>query len=285
MKKALFVMAAALIMGTAFISCEKENTNDTKNGVFRATIENPDKHYVDGTHVEWEYYNGNTGDYIHILDPDLNWAGALALAPEGVTASHGSVAVFDIFHYTSSVDPDFNLSAPFYTALCGIAPWNVDEDGNQVLILENELPVNGPHLPSPSICRTTNSDLHFKNVFGVLKINVNSSGNDNIYRVEIVADKVLSGYFGYYFDADNNPIIVPKSYEYNQVHSFIGSKSLNMRKIAPADGYEVYLPICPQTYTTFTINFYLDERVVTKSLSASSITFEANKMHTLNVTL
>lgn len=289
MKKALFVMAAALLMGTAFTSCEKENNNDTKNGVFRATIDQDAKIHIDGTTLNWEYLNPDEEypqtDWIFLIDRNGRFCVPYALRPEGVTSSHGAVAEFDIMHPSTYREPTFNPMSESFIAMTHMQYLGGVTENSIILGLNNFSA--RPYHSIPMVCRTFDNELHFTNLFGVLKLHINTSRTNNLEYFTVITDHDIVGAFQVVFDENNDPSIQMSPY-HNSVyyHDILYFNRLTFQTWDQCDGKDYYIPIFPNTYNTFQImfKFFGETEHVIKS-SNSAITFTRNIMHTLNVTL
>lgn len=289
MKKALFVMAAVLLMGTAFTSCEKENNNDTKNGVFRATIDQDAKIHINGTTLNWEYLNPDEEypltDWISLIDRNGRFCVPYALCPEGVTSSHGAVAEFDINHPSTYRESLFNPMSESFIAMSHMQYLGGVTENSILFGLNNFFA--RPYNSFPMVCRTYDRELHFTNLFGVLKLHINTSRTNPLEYFTVVTDNNIVGAFRVDFDENNNPSIQisaeHNSTYYSDIHYF---NRLTFQTWDLCDGKDYYIPIFPNTYNTFQIlfKFYGESEHVVKS-SNSPITFTRNIMHTLNVTL
>lgn len=291
MKKQLFSMAAVLLLGAAVTSCEKED-NDAQNSVFRATIENTGKQYVDGVRLEWNYHTDEGGDWISIVDPiSCAWAYATALPPAGCTESHGPIAIFDLLDENSYVFEGFNmnLSHSSYIALCGLRFENMEDNGDVLTKLESYTGATATGIPTPMACCTSPgnpTDLHFKNLFGVLKVHITTSRTSDLTNITVQSDEHnLSGYFFISFDADNNPSILSTGRGYDPSEGGLYPDRLYYYIEDQCDGKDYYIPIAPGTYNDLSVSFsFFPESPIVKNLHGT-LTVEANKMYTYNVVL
>lgn len=292
MKKTLFLMSAALLMGAAFTSCEKEN-NDTMNSVFRATIENTGKQYVDGTRLEWNYRTDEGGgDWISIVDPiSSSWAFASALPPAGCTESHGPIAIFDLLDENSHVFEGFNMNLGHssYIALCGLRFENMEDNGDVLTKMDTYTSATSTGIPTPMACCTSAgnpTDLHFKNLFGVLKIHITTDNPLDLTCINLRSvHNCMSGYYNLSFDADNNPTIQSMGYSYNVANGVQEPDMLRYYIEDQCNGKDYYIPIAPGTYNDITLSFrFFPESPIVKNLNGI-LTIEANKIYTLNMNL
>ena len=172
MKKTLMsLMALATLL--IFASCQKETTlgNGTQ---FRATMEDctSAKTTLNGTALEWV-----SGDQIVIYG--TAGSGIYSATPQ----SPATVAVFDNVSGNSG-------NAPFRA----FYPTTLTTDGVNVTLSATQTYVEGSINEFPMYAESSNEELSFKNLCGVLKLNLTKTGV-NIISITVTAASEINGTF------------------------------------------------------------------------------------------
>ncbi len=190
MKKSLFAIAAA----TAVLAgCQQESftlQNNAKNdGIFHATIENGETRTIlqadgDVYHVAW-----NGGDQIMVATPDASLTVKYEAYEGGTTAGFMKVNEADT---TLTGDPVVAYYPASYFSATSSVPFLPATQGY----------VAGNVAYNPMYATSSDENLPFKNLCGILKLNVTTTAADTkVKSISFTADQGLSGEFTVVDDA------------------------------------------------------------------------------------
>ncbi len=242
----------------AFASCQKENNGEA---LFTATIESAQtngKTVISSTGaMSWSA----SGDHIAIYgDGDLS-SGVDFVATRD--ADNHKIATFRRANGESDNVPQ----GTYYYAKF---PCDLTTAYNIVALPEVQN-FNAERFDAPMYAKSSTRNLPFKNVCGVLQLNLNTSVPISSIVVN-TPNKIIAGNF--VANYDETPVLTAPTEGGNTV-------TLNCNE-STAGTYYIYLP--PQTYTSMTITINAGSQRWVKSLN-SSLTINQNNYYTINFTL
>lgn len=226
--KKTFLVAALALLTVGMVSCKKEENNISKLR-FTATMESGAKTSLSGENLTWDQNEkivvfGTTGSGIFAVDPD---------------ESDASVATFAC----ESGDPG---SAPFKA----FYPQTLSTDGVNIFFPAVQS-TTGDFANYPMYAESSTTDLLFKNICSVLRLNLQKNGA-SVTKIQIVTDHYQTGTFQVQMNEAGVPELEPAE---NTDHTKIVTLEFDDAvSIATARDFFIYL--IPGSYTHIVINLY-----------------------------
>lgn len=226
--KKTFLVAALALLTVGMVSCKKEENNISKLR-FTATMESGAKTSLSGENLTWDQNEkivvfGTAGSGIFAVDPD---------------ESDASVATFAC----ESGDPG---SAPFKA----FYPQTLSTDGVNIFFPAVQS-TTGDFANYPMYAESSTTDLLFKNICSVLRLNLQKNGA-SVTKIQIVTDHYQTGTFQVQMNEAGVPELEPAE---NTDHTKIVTLEFDDAvSIATARDFFIYL--IPGSYTHIVINLY-----------------------------
>ena len=248
MKKILvsFIGPLFLVSLVSLTSCQKEEQATGKQ--FRAVMEDcTDLHnaktVLNGTALEWV-----SGDRVKMLGNSGN--GVCTATPQ----SPATTAVLTL------VEGELDEEAPYLAYY----PAEIYTNFNTVTLPAVQSSTDGSLQGFPMFCYSTTDNLQFKNLCGVLKLNLQKAGT-TVTSIAITANTEINGRFSINGMFDNQPSISYDSY------SNTGTNTTTLecnQSIATAHDFYIYLPAGNYTGLQITINT-ADSKTCTKTANTT----------------
>ena len=234
MKKTLMTLVTLVSLTTllVFASCKKENTlgNGTQ---FRATMEDctsqDGKTALNGTALEWV-----SGDQIAIYG--TAGCGIYSATPQ----TPATVAVFD------NVSGETG-NAPFRA----FYPTTLTTDGVNITLPTAQTYVEGSINGFPMYAESSDNQLAFKNLCGVLKLHL-TKANTNISHISISTTNYINGTFSVTYN-NGDPDLT---------YSANGTNAIELTFATPqsiAEGKDFYIYLPEGSYSSLQIEMYTDD--------------------------
>lgn len=226
--KKTFLVAALALLTVGMVSCKKEENNISKLR-FTATMESGAKTSLSGVNLTWDQNEkivvfGTAGSGIFAVDPD---------------ASDASVATFAC----ESGDPG---NAPFKA----FYPQTLSTDGVNIVFPAVQS-TTGNFANYPMYAESSTTDLLFKNICSVLRLNLQKSGA-SVTKIQIVTDHYQTGTFQVQMNEDGVPEL--EAANTNDHTKIVTLEFADAVSIATARDFFIYL--IPGSYTHIVINLY-----------------------------
>lgn len=243
MKKIMTYAAFSAIAILAVFSCQKDIREDTHEDpvekpaiVFSATTEEPvTKTALSGNDLEGYVVNWANGDEITIVDAASN-AGVYSTTS---TTAQGT------FTYASGAE----VSVPDYAAYYPASLYN----GGTPTLPDIQTYTPGNIVGAPMYATSSTTDLQFKNLCGILRLNVTTTmPGQKVRSIGLLADQQLCGAFGIVSDA-----AVPTSGLENDrfLSMDCGAEGIDISSTPTS----FYFSIPPGDYTGLRIHLYTTE--------------------------
>ncbi len=232
MKRNLMTIVSLMTLATmtAFTSCTKEAT--TGNGSqFRATMEgcNAAKTELNGTALEWV-----GGDRIAVYG--TGGAGIYSATPQ----TPATVAVFDNVSGETGGGP----FRAFY-------PASLTTDGVNITLPSTQTYVEGSINEFPMYAESSDNQLAFKNLCGVLKLHL-TKANTNISSITVTANAEINGTFSVNYNSGDPEL----TYSANGTNTTTLTCT-TAQSIAEGKDYYIYLP--EGNYSGLQIEMFTDD--------------------------
>lgn len=226
--KKTFLVAALALLTVGMVSCKKEENNISKLR-FTATMESGAKTSLSGENLTWDQDEkivvfGTTGSGIFAVDPD---------------ESDASVATFAC----ESGDPGSGPFKAFY-------PQTLSTDGVNIVFPAVQS-TTGDFANYPMYAESSNTDLLFKNICSVLRLNLQKN-DASVTKIQIVTDHYQTGTFRIQMNEDGVPELEPANT--NNHTKIVTLEFDDAVSIATARNFFIYL--IPGSYSHIVINLY-----------------------------
>ena len=267
MKKVVTMMLTLATVASMMTSCKKEQT---PNGMqFHATMEqctdihNP-KTVLDGTQLKWV-----SGDMITIYSNSQQ---------ANYVATPGNPATTATFSYYEGDDiTDFSNIIATYPAY-------LLQENNKVYLPHNIMSEDGSLVEFPMYAQSSNNELHFKNLCGVLKLHLQKA-NTTITQITLRVNYLshhLWGWFTPYISSDGEDIELWNTGE----HEDYGLNRVVMHCNQSIDqGHDFYFGIPADEYSGLMLEIVTSDGMrCTKGPASSTVVIERSKYSTLTLT-
>ena len=251
-----YVSVVSLLGIVSLTSCSKEEQNAMQ---FRATMENctsmDGKTVLDGTALNWV-----AGDQIAIFGS----------AGYGIfTAIPQTPATTAVFESVSGETGD----GPFYAYY----PSTLTSDGSYITLPATQTYEENSIHEFPMYAESTNNQLAFKNLCGVLKLHL-TKANTSISSIAISVDGVINGDYEFRFYTASIPTL---SYLENGTNTIMLTCT-TAQAIDNGKDFYIYLPA--DTYRDLTIKMTAsDGKICTKGPATGSVLIERSKYSTITL--
>ncbi len=251
-----YVSVVSLLGIVSLTSCSKEEQNAMQ---FRATMENctsmDGKTVLDGTALNWV-----AGDQIAIFGS----------AGYGIfTAIPQTPATTAVFESVSGKTGD----GPFYAYY----PSTLTSDGSYITLPATQTYEENSIHEFPMYAESTNNQLAFKNLCGVLKLHL-TKANTSISSIAISVDGVINGDYEFRFYTASIPTL---SYLENGTNTIMLTCT-TAQAIDNGKDFYIYLPA--DTYRDLTIKMTAsDGKICTKGPATGSVVIERSKYSTITL--